>query len=129
MNPRVPIAIALTAAAMRLVPLHWLHPINWDELEFFRATKWIAQGRVPYRDFWEHHTPLAWILFAPFTTDWPGADAIIAMRWAQIPVWIATFALINVWKRGAGIGRGARWAAKNTLLRIRKNKTNAGRIF
>ncbi len=116
MNPRVPIAIALTAAAMRLVPLHWLHPINWDELEFFRATKWIAEGRVPYRDFWEHHTPLAWILFAPFTTDSAGADAVIAMRWAQIPVWIATFVLVNLWMRGAGIARGARWAAMALAL-------------
>ena len=61
MKHRVPIAIALSAAAIRLVPLQWLHPINWDELEFFRATKWIAEGRVPYRDFWEHHTPLAWL--------------------------------------------------------------------
>lgn len=116
MKERVPIAIALTAAAMRLVPLHWLHPINWDELEFFRATKWIAEGRVPYRDFWEHHTPLAWILFAPFTTDSAGADAVIAMRWAQIPVWIATFALVNLWMRGAGIARGARWAAMALAL-------------
>ena len=23
---------------------------------------------MPFRDFWEHHTPLAWFLFAPFTT-------------------------------------------------------------
>jgi hypothetical protein len=111
-----PIAIALTAALIRLIPLHWLHPINWDELEFFRATKWIADGRVPYRDFWEHHTPLAWILFAPFTTDSAGADAVIAMRWAQIPVWIATFALLNLWMRGAGIARGARWAAMALAL-------------
>lgn len=116
MNPRLPIGIALTAAAMRLVPLHWLHPINWDELEFFRATKWIAEGRVPYRDFWEHHTPLAWMLFAPFTTSTPGADAIIAMRWAQVPVWIATFVLINLWMRGAGLARPARWAAMALAL-------------
>jgi hypothetical protein len=110
------IVIALTAAVIRLIPLHWLHPINWDELEFFRATKWIAEGRLPYRDFWEHHTPLAWILFAPFTTDGPGADAIIAMRWAQIPVWIATFVLVNLWMRDAGIARGARWAAMALAL-------------
>jgi len=108
--------IALTAALIRLIPLQWLHPLNWDEIEFFRATKWIAEGRVPYRDFWEHHTPLAWILFAPFTTDWPGADAIIAMRWAQIPVWIATFFLVNLWMRGAGIARSARWAAMALAL-------------
>ena len=112
----IAITAAITAALVRLIPLHWLHPLNWDELEFFRATKWIAEGRVPYRDFWEHHTPLAWLLFAPFTSDSPGADAIIAMRWAQIPVWIATFVLINLWMRGAGLARNARWAAMALAL-------------
>lgn len=118
MKHRAPIVIALTAAAIRLVPLQWLHPINWDELEFLRATKWIAEGRVPYRDFWEHHTPLAWILFAPFSklSGSVGAGAVIAMRWAQIPVWIATFVLIDVWMRGAKIERGARWTAMALAL-------------
>ncbi len=112
------IFVALTAALVRLIPLQWLHPLQWDELEFFRATKWIAEGRVPYRDFWEHHTPLAWMLFAPFARiiDSPGAAAIIAMRWAQIPVWIATFVLVNLWMRGAGIARGARWTAMALAL-------------
>jgi hypothetical protein len=112
------VALALSAAAIRLLPLHKLHPLNWDELEFYRATSWIAEGRVPYRDFWEHHTPLAWFLFAPFSllTDSPGAQAILTMRWAQIPVWIATFVLLNVWMRGAGIERTARWMAMGFAL-------------
>jgi hypothetical protein len=107
------IALALSAAAIRLLPLHKLHPLNWDELEFWRATSWIAERRVPYRDFWEHHTPLAWFLFAPVTwlTQSPGADAIVLLRWAQIPLWIATFACLNLWMRGAGLERGARWTA------------------
>src|SRR5688572_4814643 len=110
---RVAIGLAITAALVRLIPLQFLHPLNWDELEFWRATAWIAEGRVPFRDFWEHHTPLAWFLFAPFTllTNSEGAEAIILMRWAQIPVWSATFVLLNVWMRGASIERGARWAA------------------
>ncbi|HYC59586.1 MAG TPA: hypothetical protein VEK79_08465 [Thermoanaerobaculia bacterium] len=110
---RVAIGLAVTAAMVRLVPLQFLHPLNWDELEFYRATAWIAEGRVPFRDFWEHHTPLVWFLFAPFTllTDSPGVDAIIVLRWAQIPVWIATFWLLNLWMRNAGIDAFARWAA------------------
>jgi hypothetical protein len=112
------IALALTAALVRLIPLQWLHPLNWDELEFWRATSWIAQGRLPYRDFWEHHTPLQWFLFAPLTwlSDSPGVSAIIALRWAQIPIWIATFAITNLWMKGAGIGRFARWAAMTAPL-------------
>ncbi len=110
---RVPIALALTAALVRLIPLQWLHPLNWDELEFYRATSWIAEGRVPFRDFWEHHSPLVWFVFAPFTllTNSPGVDAVIVMRWAQVPVWIATFWLLHLWMRDAGIERFARWSA------------------
>jgi hypothetical protein len=114
---RVAIGLAITAALVRLIPLHFLHPLNWDELEFFRATAWIAEGRVPFRDFWEHHTPLVWYLFAPFTlTGSTGTGAVIALRWAQVPVWIATFVMLNAWMRGLGIDRFARWAAMALAL-------------
>jgi hypothetical protein len=109
----IAVTLALTAAAFRLVPLGWLHPLNWDELEFYRATSWIAEGKLPFRDFWEHHTPLQWFLFAPVTalTHSAGAPAIIIMRVAQIPLWIATFALLMRWMERAGIARWARWTA------------------
>ena len=112
-SERAAIALALSAAAIRLIPLQWLHPLNWDEIEFYRASRWIAERKLPFRDFWEHHTPLAWFVFAPFTrlTDSPGVDAIVVMRWAQVPVWIAAFWLANLWMRNAGLSRFARWAA------------------
>jgi hypothetical protein len=115
---RAAIGLAITAAIVRLVPLQFLHPLNWDEIEFFEAAKWIAEGRVPFRDFWEHHTPLAWFVFAPFTllTDSPGAGAILLLRWAQIPVWVAAFWLANTFMRQAGLSRFARWAAMALAL-------------
>lgn len=115
---RVAIGLAITAALVRLIPLHFLHPLNWDEIEFFRATAWIAEGRVPFRDFWEHHSPLSWFVFAPFTwlTNDPGVGAIILLRWAQVPLWIATFWLLHIWMRNAGIERFARWAAMALAL-------------
>src|SRR5690349_7348599 len=110
---RVAIGLAITAAMVRLVPLQWLHPLNWDELEYYRVTRWIAEGRIPFRDFWEHHTPLSWFLFAPFSllTNSPGVAAIVLMRWAQVPVWIAVFWLVNRWMTNAGLSRFARWSA------------------
>lgn len=110
---RVPVALALSAAIVRLIPLQWLHPLHWDEIEFFQAASWIGQGRLPYRDFWEHHTPLLWFLFAPFTrlTGSPGVAAVLVMRWAQVPVWIVTFWLANHLMRDAGLSRFARWSA------------------
>ena len=118
MRLRVVIAIAITAAAVRLIPLQWLHPLNWDELEFFLATKWIGEGRVPFRDFWEHHTPLVWFVFAPIAAfvESAGVDVVIALRWAQVPIWIVTFWLANLWMRGAGLERFARWTAMALAL-------------
>ena len=110
---RIVLVLAVPAIAGRLLQLAGLHPLVWDEVEFFRATDWIWRGLVPYRDFWEHHTPLQWFVFAPFAalTHSPGAPAIIFMRLAQIPVWIATFALLMRWMERAGIARWARWVA------------------
>jgi hypothetical protein len=112
----VPILLALTAAAVRLLPLQWLHPLNWDEMEIYRSASWIAKGLVPFRDFWQHHTPLAWFLYAPFTllTDSPGVSAILLMRWVQVPLWIAAFWLLNAWM--TGLPRFARWSAMALAL-------------
>ncbi len=105
--------LAVPAIIGRLLQLAGLHPVVWDEIEFFRATDWVRQGLVPYRDFWEHHTPLQWFLYAPIAalTHSPGAPAIIFMRFAQLPIWIATFALLMRWMERAGIARWARWTA------------------
>jgi hypothetical protein len=113
LRTRVAIFLGLTGAALRLLHLGWLHPLNWDEIEFFRATDWVARGRIPFRDFWEHHTPLQWLVFAPVArvAGGVGTDAVIAMRWAQVPLWIATFWLAMVWMRRAGLDRFARWTA------------------
>jgi hypothetical protein len=91
---QVLLALALVWAAALL---HRGQPLGWDEIEFFRATKWMGEGRVPFRDFWEHHTPLQWMLFAPVAklfASGPGAEAIVTMRWAQVAIWIATVALL-----------------------------------
>jgi hypothetical protein len=104
--------IAIPAIVARLLQMAGLHPLVWDEIEFFRATDWVRQGLVPYRDFWEHHTPLQWFLYAPVAalTHSPGAPAIIVMRFAQLPLWMATFALLMRWMERAGIARWARWS-------------------
>lgn len=110
--------LGLSAAAIRLIPLALLHPLQWDEVEYFRATDWVRRGLVPYRDFWEHHTPLHWYLFAPFSAlaRGEGVAAVITMRWAQVPLWILTFALIASWMRRAGVARPARWTAVALVL-------------
>ena len=38
---------------------------NGDNIEHIHSSFLIAQGQVPYRDFFQHHNPLMWYLFAP----------------------------------------------------------------
>ena len=71
--------------------------LSWDEIEFFRASDAVRLGQIPYRDFYEHHTPLQWFLFAPVTAllDGSGVATVLAMRWAQVPLWIGTLVLLR----------------------------------
>src|SRR5436309_3500741 len=110
--------ISLLSVIARLFQLQGLHPIVWDEIEFFRATDWVRRGLVPYRDFWEHHTPLQWFVFAPVTalTNSPGVSAILLMRWAQLPLWIVAFVLLRGWMRRAGVSVFGAWTAMALVL-------------
>lgn len=38
-----------------------------DTYEHIHASWLVSQGLIPYRDFFEHHNPLLWYLFAPLT--------------------------------------------------------------
>ena len=38
---------------------------NGDNVEHLHATWLVAYGAVPYKDFFQHHNPLMWYIFAP----------------------------------------------------------------
>lgn len=40
---------------------------NGDNIEHIHSSFLVASGAVPYRDFFQHHNPLLWYLFAPVT--------------------------------------------------------------
>jgi len=109
---RVLLVLAVAWIAMLI---HRGAPLAPDEIEFFRATRWIGEGRVPFRDFWEHHGPLQWIAFAPVArmTNSTGIGSIVAMRWAQVLLWIGIAALVlRLAKRIGANG----WIALTLLL-------------
>lgn len=91
--------------------------IGLDEVEFFRATRWISQGHLPFTGFWEHHAPLQWFLFAPvaFFANGGGAGSIVIMRWAQLPLWIASLWMLVVLARRAGV-QACGWTIALLLL-------------
>src|SRR5215831_4152264 len=47
-----------------------------DESQHLHAAWLVGQGRVPYRDFWEHHMPLLHYALAPVTRAVPEGPAI-----------------------------------------------------
>lgn len=84
-------------------------PFNPDEVESFRATRWIASGLVPFRDFWEHHLPLHWILLSPFAplTRSATAESFLLLRLAQVPLIAATVFAASCLLARAGVSRAA----------------------
>lgn len=86
-------ALALSAAALRLLPLGWLHPLHPDELAFFRASE----------------------RFSRFARG-EGVDAVVMMRWLQVPLWIFTFRRANRWMDNLGISAFGRWSALAVAL-------------
>jgi hypothetical protein len=93
--------------------------LGLDEVEFFRATRWVSLGQVPFAGFWEHHAPLQWFLFAPVAAfaNGAGAASIVAMRWAQVPLWIGLLWMVVALARRAGI-RTCGWSIALLLLLV-----------
>lgn len=42
-------------------------PATGDDVEHLHSTWLVYKGKVPYLDFFQHHNPLLWYLFAPVT--------------------------------------------------------------
>jgi hypothetical protein len=49
-----------------LVAWGLLAGIDMDETEHLHCSWMVSCGMVPYRDFWQHHSPLLWVLLSPF---------------------------------------------------------------
>lgn len=58
--------LVLVAIFYALVVAH-LPTQNGDNIEHIHSSFMVAIGQVPYRDFFQHHNPLLWYLFAPLT--------------------------------------------------------------
>lgn len=45
--------------------------IQFDDIEHLRAAYFVADGDIPYQDFFEHHHPLLWYMLAPIVKILP----------------------------------------------------------
>ncbi|MBI5446860.1 MAG: hypothetical protein HY900_37305, partial [Deltaproteobacteria bacterium] len=102
-------AAAFLLSLLPALLLLLMAPFNPDELESFRATRWIASGLVPFRDFWEHHLPLHWLLLSPFArlTRSATVESLVLLRVAQLPLLAATRLVVGRMLRRAGVSRAA----------------------
>ena len=58
------LALILTSLILR-IPILLLRCFCPDEFQHLHATRSLVHGMVPYRDFFEHHTPFLYFLLAP----------------------------------------------------------------
>jgi 4-amino-4-deoxy-L-arabinose transferase-like glycosyltransferase len=100
----LPWPIAALAAGLVVAPLIARLPLlvvrgfNPDEFEHLHAAWCVAQGQLPYRDFFEHHTPGLYYLLAPllalFDTATDVTDGWAAIFTARRVMWAFTAAVL-----------------------------------
>ena len=102
---RTIVALGIAGLGAAMVAHATLDP---DESQHLHVAWLIAQGRVPYADFWEHHMPLLPYALAPMTgwfTDRP--EIYVAARAVMAVVTAATLGLVYVLGGRLGPGVGA----------------------
>ncbi len=63
----------LTVSFMPVIMLNFMALAAWaillgvtpDEAEHLHLSWLVTHGMVPYKDFWQHHSPLLWVVIAP----------------------------------------------------------------
>ncbi|MBN2201385.1 hypothetical protein JW777_05475 [bacterium] len=56
---------AVTAAALCFAVFLFTYPPDHDEIEHASAAWHVSQGLLPFNDFFQHHSPMLYILYAP----------------------------------------------------------------
>ncbi len=88
------VLLLLTVQALRMARVK---SYSIDEFDYSQAAWLVAQGEVPYRDFFEHHFPLLYQLLSPvFLATGDDPTAIRWLRLACIPFWLG--ALLALWR-------------------------------
>jgi hypothetical protein len=124
------VAVLVLAA---FVPRGWLLEVrefDRDELEHLHAAWCVSKGLVPYRDFFEHHTPGLYFLLAPlyslYSVETKVEHAVAFMTLARRLMWGLTGAILvlTAWLgwlwRDVRVGSVAALLLGNTLLFLKK---------
>ena len=91
-----------------------------DEFEHLHFAWSVSQGQVPYRDYFDHHTPALHVVLSPLFTfyraDTSSADALAAVFAARRVMWVFAAAALGLTFALARLWRGDREAWAGTLL-------------
>ena len=68
-----------------------------DEFEHLHASWLVSQGKIPYRDFFEHHHPLLWFLSAPIVRAFYD-EAIVFYVMRLISLGASSLTLLYIYK-------------------------------
>ncbi|MBP5216130.1 MAG: glycosyltransferase family 39 protein [Alphaproteobacteria bacterium] len=78
-----------------ILTLLFSNTISADNIEHLRMSFLVSEGYVPYRDFFEHHHPLMWYIFAPIIKVLP-QNAILLFYVSRILSLSASGALFYI---------------------------------
>ncbi len=109
-------ALFAVTAILRVVYV-FSYPVNSDEPQHLHVVWGWTQGLLPYRDFFDNHTPLFHLLFAPLLAALgERPDILVLMRLAMIPLGIVILWSTYVIGRELFSSRMGLWAAVLTGL-------------
>ena len=104
------------ALALRLVYAH-TYRVNNDETQHLHVVWSLLQGMVPYRDFFDNHTPLFQVLVTPLLyIVGVRADAMFFMRLFLLPIYVLILVLVHRIGRSLMDARTAWWATVLTAF-------------
>jgi hypothetical protein len=112
---------AWIAGAAVFVLLKWLYiggiRFDTDEPQHLHVIWGWTQGLVQYRDFFDNHTPLFHLLFAPLLALLPESPTtLLVMRWMMVPITLGALACVYAIGRALFSRRAAIWATAWTAF-------------
>lgn len=85
-------------------------PIDPDESQHLHVAWLVAQGQVPYRDFWEHHLPFFHYAIAPLTA-WLANRSEVYLAGRALMALTAALVVVLTWRLARRLSAdGAVWA-------------------
>ena len=111
----LPLGLIAALLALRVVFL-FRHAVDSDEAQHLHVIHEWLSGGIPYRDFFDNHTPLFHWLFLPFARlagETP--DVVLYARLAQIPISFGIVGLFYLLARRLYDGVTVLWALALTL--------------